>query len=136
MDNCVFCKIVKGEIPCIKIYEDDNFLVFLDIHPINKGHTLIIPKQHYNNLFEIDNKEILENYFIIIKKISDVLKKVLNSDGNSIHMDNNVEQKILHSHVHIIPRFNDDKIKMMSGGTDSKWDEMEEIGEKLKKELI
>ncbi len=61
MEECVFCNIANDQIPCVKVYEDDDFLAFLDIHPINKGHTLVIPKKHYENLFEID-EELLSKY--------------------------------------------------------------------------
>jgi histidine triad (HIT) family protein len=136
MDDCVFCKIIKGDIPCVNIYEDKNFLAFLDIHLINKGHVLVVVKEHFDNIFEIDDEEIISNYFRVIKKISGALAKITNADGNSIHMDNGVEQKIIHAHVHIIPRFNNDGLRMMVGGSEAEWNEMEKIGERIRKELI
>lgn len=109
MSDCIFCKIIKKKIPCYQIYEDDNFLAFLDIQPISKGHTLIIPKKHYNT-FEETPSDLLEKIMPIIQKIGIALKKSLAADGFNIGLNNGqaAGQLILHTHFHIIPRFNDD----------------------------
>ncbi len=113
MNDCLFCKIVSGEIPCNKIYEDENFLAFLDINPVNKGHILVIPKKHSKNILEIDSKTI-ENLIVVVKKLSKKIKKTLKADGINIIINNELEagQIIFHTHVHIIPRFAGDNLNI------------------------
>ena len=112
MNNCLFCKIVSGEIPCNKIYEDKNFLAFLDINPVNKGHTLVIPKKHSKNILDIE-EETLKNLMVVVQKLSKQIKTALKSDGINIIINNEpiAGQVIFHTHVHIIPRFDGDNIK-------------------------
>ena len=116
MKNCLFCKIVSGEIPCYKIYEDENFLAFLDINPVNPGHTLVIPKKHSRNVLEMDNNKTLGNLMLIVQKLSKQIKTALKSDGINIIMNNEpaAGQIIFHTHTHIIPRFLNDKLKQWS----------------------
>ena len=106
MDNCIFCKIIKGEIPCQKVYEDDKFLAFLDINPIAIGHTLLIPKTHYRWVYDIPN---FGEYWQVAQKIAvDIKNSALNPEYISfITMGNEVE----HAHIHIIPRNLDDSIQ-------------------------
>ena len=102
---CIFCKIIAGEIPCHKVYEDDKVLAFLDIKPLNLGHTLVIPKKHYENLEEI-NEEELTALTLAVKKIGRLVKEKLGVAGYNIS-ENNGEvagQEIMHLHFHIIPR--------------------------------
>ena len=87
MNDCVFCKIAQGKIPSDKIYEDDNFFAFLDINPNNPGHALIIPKNHYENIYTAPD-EILCDIGPIIKKIAIAVKKGINADGINIIMNN------------------------------------------------
>jgi len=133
MNDCLFCKIVSGEIPCNKIYEDENFLAFLDINPVNKGHILVIPKKHSKNILEIDSKTI-ENLIVVVKKLSKKIKKTLKADGINIIINNELEagQIIFHTHVHIIPRFAGDNLKHWPGKK-YKEGEAEIITKKLKK---
>lgn len=107
--DCLFCKIVAGEIPAHKVYEDDRFLAFLDIRPINLGHTLIIPKTHYRNLLDLPN-ELLTELGPLIKKIAIAVKEATGADGVNISWNNEpaAGQVIYHSHTHIMPRFVDD----------------------------
>lgn len=108
MDDCIFCKIVKKEIPCHKIYEDDYTLAFLDINPIIKGHTLVIPKKHFVNILDTDDF-YLSKVLKAVKKISNhYVKKgiangvnILNASGRS------AEQSVFHLHFHILARKND-----------------------------
>ena len=115
--NCIFCKIVKGEIPCSKIYEDEHTLAFLDIMPINKGHTLVIPKKHYKNIFDIPEEELCE-VMKAVKKIAPAIQDAANADGVNITSNNEeaAGQVVMHSHTHIIPRFKDDGLKHWSSG--------------------
>ncbi|MFA5737075.1 MAG: HIT family protein [Candidatus Paceibacterota bacterium] len=104
--DCLFCKIVSGKIPAYKIYEDDKFIAFLDIKPINFGHTLVIPKKHYRNLFDLPHDLTVE-IGPLIKKIALAVKEATNADGINIGWNNEpaAGQLIYHSHTHIIPRF-------------------------------
>lgn len=102
MNNCIFCKIVKGEIPTNKIYEDKNFLVFLDIKPVSDGHLLIIPKKHVIWMQEAEDKTI-SDIFKLTKKMMLALKKGLKCDYVQMSV---VGNEIPHFHVHLIPRYN------------------------------
>lgn len=114
MDDCLFCKIIKGEIGSFKVYEDDDFCAFFDAYPVNFCHTLVIPKKHYANIFEIPD-DLVSKYLIVVKKIANAIKKTVNADGINIEMNNfpAADQVILHSHIHIIPRFENDNIVHM-----------------------
>jgi histidine triad (HIT) family protein len=101
--DCIFCKIVRGEIPCMKIYEDENFLSFLDIEPVSDGHLLIIPKKHVVWMQEADDKTI-SSIFILAKKLMLALKKGLPCDYVQVGI---VGNEVPHFHIHLIPRYND-----------------------------
>jgi len=132
MDNCIFCKIIKGEVGADKIYEDEYFLAFLDITPVNPGHTLLIPKEHHKNLFEIPDNTLCE-IGPIIKKIAKAIKKATNADGINIGMNNEpaAGQIVFHSHIHIIPRFSDDGYKLWHGKEISS-EQSKETAEKIR----
>ncbi len=121
MTDCIFCKIIKGEMPCYKIYEDEDFLVFLDIMPVNKGHTLVISKQHYETIIDTPD-ELLEKMINIMKKVTKALKQ--DCDGVNIAQNNFKAsgQLVPHIHFHIIPRFESDGLKSWPQG---KYDENE-----------
>lgn len=106
-NNCIFCKIIKGEIPCHKIFEDKNFLVFLDIKPVNHGHLLVIPKKHVIWMQEADDKTITDIYKLS-KKIMLALKKGLECDYVQLSV---VGNEVPHFHVHLIPRYNNDVLR-------------------------
>ena len=126
MENCIFCKIVKGEIPSYKVYEDEQFFAFLDIHPLNKGHTLIIPKQHYRWVWDIQ-----EEYSQILNKIAKAIKKAFQTDYvQSVIMGDEVH----HAHIHLIPRFENDGHSNLPQPADYKEfskEEMKEFAEKI-----
>lgn len=109
---CIFCKIISGEIPSYKVYEDEKTLAFLDIKPINLGHTLVVPKNHYANLSEIPETE-LSNLILIVKKVAVLLAEKLNFSDYTISENNGplAGQSVPHIHFHIIPRFQDDKLE-------------------------
>ena len=133
MNECVFCKIAKGEIPADKIYEDNNFFAFLDINPNNPGHTLIIPKNHYENIYNLPD-EILCDIGPIIKKIASAVKQSVNADGINIIMnnDNAAGQIVPHAHFHIIPRFANDGLRHWTGKPYPNKEEISKIAEKIK----
>lgn len=103
--DCIFCKIIHGEIPSYKIYEDDSVLAFLDIHPNSNGHTLIIPKKHYTDIMDIDN-ETLIHIFDVARKIKSKLEATLHCDGITFIQNNGDVQEVKHYHLHIIPYYN------------------------------
>jgi len=111
MDDCIFCKIVKGEIPCQKIGENKEFLCFLDIKPVNEGHALIVPKRHFTDIMEFP-KELDEGYFTFVQEMAKRIVPAVKADGFNLGMNNGAAagQIIFHQHTHLIPRFNDDKL--------------------------
>lgn len=128
--DCVFCKIINGEIPSAKIYENNKVIAFLDISPVNKGHTLVVPKKHSENLLE-DNDEDLKECIILIKKLSKAIIKAINAEG--INVISNIKpaagQVIMHTHFHLIPRFKNDGLKHWPQGS---YNENEMIAYKIK----
>ena len=107
--NCIFCKIANGEIPSATLYEDEEFRVILDLGPATKGHALILPKEHYANLYEI-SEETAGKSIILAKKMVTRMKKALNCDGFNV-LQNNEEpagQTVFHYHMHLIPRYEGD----------------------------
>lgn len=106
--DCIFCKIVNGEIPSYKIYEDDSVFVFLDINPDTNGHTLVIPKKHYKDIFDID-EDTLKHIFNIAKKIMEQLKEQLHCDGFTLVQNNGVVQEVKHFHLHIKPVYTNEE---------------------------
>ncbi|MBM6617204.1 HIT family protein [Bacillus suaedaesalsae] len=106
MSDCIFCKIIQGEIPCAKVYENEHVLAFLDISQVSKGHTLVIPKTHKENVFEL-TPEIAQEIFKVVPKISNSIKKEFSPVGLNL-LNNNGEhagQSVFHFHLHIIPRY-------------------------------
>ena len=112
MQDCIFCKIIKGDILCQKIYEDDKVLAFLDISPISKGHALVVPKKHSIDLLEADDKD-LSAIISVCKKVANACMKGLKADGISLDVSTKpaAGQVVMHTHFHIIPRWKDDGLK-------------------------
>jgi histidine triad (HIT) family protein len=111
-NDCLFCKIVAGEIPSFKLYEDGATLAFLDIHPVNAGHTLVIPKNHSTNIFDIKSEDwaaVAE----AVRKVAIAIESGLGAAGVNLMMNNreHAGQVIDHPHMHIIPRFPGDGLK-------------------------
>ena len=110
-ENCIFCKLAGGEIPTATLYEDEDFRVILDANPAAKGHALIIPKEHYANLYELDD-ELAGKVLVLAKKMITKLTDILGCDWYTI-VQNNGEaagQTVFHFHMHLIPRFKDDGV--------------------------
>ncbi|WNY24940.1 HIT family protein [Methanolapillus millepedarum] len=107
--DCLFCKIASGEIPSLKIEEDGKHLAFLDIHPCSKGHTVVIPKKHSAAFAEMSERESAE-LFAFVNGVSKQIYKNLNADGLSIgtNVYEAAGQTVMHTHIHIIPRYNGD----------------------------
>lgn len=133
-DNCIFCKIANGDIPAATIYEDEDFRVILDLGPASKGHALILPKEHFANLYELSD-EVAAKVLIVAKKVITKMTEVLGCDGYNL-VQNNGEaagQTVFHFHMHLIPRYKDDQVGLgwnMGKLTD---EDKEEILSKLNK---
>lgn len=112
MDDCIFCKIIKGDIPSYTIYEDEIVKVILDINPVSNGHMLIIPKTHYVNLMDIDTS-VLSHIMNTSKDLYKKYKDKLNMDGLSITQNNDYGQEVKHYHLHLIPRYENDNIEFI-----------------------
>ena len=132
-DECIFCKIVRGEIPSRKIYEDIDIVAFLDINPANPGHVLIVPKEHSESIDEI-SENVLKKSIIVTKRIAIVVKKRLGADGINILQNNgqHAGQIVAHFHIHVIPRFPDDKVVITYQRAQLDDTQLEEMQDKLK----
>ncbi len=109
MEDCIFCKIIKGEIPNYTVYEDEHVLAFLDIHPHAKGHTIVVPKVHAENYFDL-NEDLLEHLSLGIKRAMEKIDKVLSPDGYNVGWNQGevAGQVVPHLHIHIMPRYEGD----------------------------
>jgi len=133
--NCIFCKLANGVFPTNFIYEDEDFKVILDANPATKGHSLILPKKHFKNVLDADD-EILKKALPLAKKLSNKLIEVLKCDGVNILQNNNeaAGQAVFHLHIHLIPRYKDEKEHIISWKPNKFSDEeMKNIAESLKK---
>ena len=108
-DDCIFCKLANGIFPTNSIYEDEDFNVILDLAPASKGHALILPKQHADNLYELPD-ETAGNAFVLAKKLAKIMKEKLGCDGLNVVQNNGTiaGQTVFHFHMHLIPRYEDD----------------------------
>ena len=135
MNDCLFCKIAQGEIPCEKVYEDEKVLAFLDINPINPGHILVIPKQHFDDMVSASG-EALRDLVTVSPKIAKAICEALGYKGFSFSTNNGgvAGQEIKHLHFHIIPRAKDDgHHTFVRGGY--KEGEIKEIAKKIIKKI-
>ena len=134
-EDCIFCKIIAGEIPSAKIYEDDKVLAFLDINPINPGHTLVIPKAHSGNLSAASEDDLVA-VIKAVKKLAPAVIKGVGAQGLNLGVNNGAAagQIVNHLHFHIMPRFEGDGYQLW-GGKPYKEGEMEEVAEKIRKFL-
>lgn len=107
--DCIFCKLANGDIPTSTLYEDEKFRIILDANPATRGHALILPKQHYANIFEID-EETLKDLIVLGKKLATVMRDRLHCDGVNVVQNNGkvAGQTVFHFHLHVIPRYEND----------------------------
>lgn len=136
MDNCVFCKIVKWETPSQRVYEDKAYIAFLDINPINFGHTLIIPREHYPSLHETPD-EVLSQMIKLVKKIAPAIVSAMKADGYNIGVNTGAAagQAVEHVHFHVIPRFSDDGFRAWAGRNRYGEGEMGATAKKIKEQI-
>ncbi len=135
-ENCIFCKIVNGEIPCAKVFENDDILAFLDISPFSFGHTLVIPKKHYANTLEFD-ATLAEKLMLAIQKIAPAIMNATNADGFNV-MQNNFAaagQTVFHAHWHIIPRKDGDNMPLWEQNSYENPEKMKKMAENIANKL-
>ncbi|MFA5877779.1 MAG: HIT family protein [Candidatus Staskawiczbacteria bacterium] len=134
MDDCIFCKIVKGEIPSYKIYEDNDVLAFLDINPFAKGHTLVIPKKHATWVWDLEEDE----YCVLLKAVRMIAKAIRKAFDTEWAVEGIAGLDVPHAHIHVIPRYIDDGLGAFPNKViDPKpsAEEMQKIAEKIKKAI-
>lgn len=131
--SCIFCKIIKKEIPAEIVYENDFSLAFLDIHPVNIGHALLLPKEHHENIFDIP-EELHAKLSIVSKKLATAVKESLSADGVNVTSNNGsaAGQLVFHAHIHIIPRYKDDGFTYWKGKRGYNEGESVETARKIK----
>ena len=132
-DDCIFCKLANGVFPTNTIYEDDSFRVILDLGPATKGHALILPKNHYANIYEIP-EDVAGDVMKLAKKMATHMTEKLNCDGFNL-VQNNGEaagQTVFHFHYHLIPRYKDDNQHILWKPTSPSAEELEELKDLLK----
>ena len=109
-DNCLFCRIVSGALPATIVYEDKNSLAFLDHRPLFHGHTLLVPREHFETLGDV-SPQLIEPYFKAAQLLSLVVESAMDAEGTFVAMNNRVSQSVPHLHVHIVPRRKKDGLK-------------------------
>ena len=112
INDCIFCKVIKGGLPSYKVHEDGSVVAFLDIFPIHPGHVLVVPKKHYVDIFDTPEKEMQE-LVAAAKRIAPAVMKATKADGINIGMNNKPAsgQVVMHAHLHVIPRYSNDGLK-------------------------
>ena len=134
--DCVFCKIVAGELPCFKLHEDEDTLAFMDINPLNDGHALVIAKGHHVNLFETPD-ETLAAVASAVKRVARAVREALAPDGLNVLQANGLAagQSVYHYHVHVLPRRSDDDAKINWGLRPGDMARVEELAGRIRARL-
>ena len=136
-DNaCIFCRIAQKQVPANLVYEDEKALAFLDIRPLNEGHTLVIPKAHYETIFDIP-QELITYLHGITKRVAIAVKKATKADGISIIQQNGkaASQEVFHLHIHVIPRYEGQKLPRFSDVKEADREKLSQTAEKIKRYL-
>ena len=129
MEDCIFCKIINGELPSKTVYEDDLIKVIMNINPNTNGHLLVLPKEHFVNINDITDEIITHSLKVIRENLYPLLKEKLNCEGLTIAENNELGQEIKHFHLHLIPRYPDDNADFQYD--ESKLIDLDEVFEKL-----
>lgn len=135
--TCVFCRIVRKEAPASILYEDDKVLVFLDIRPLNEGHTLIIPKKHYETVYDMP-EDLVCRIYKLVKRMAVALKAATEADGITIIQQNGhaAGQEIFHMHVHVVPRYEGQKLPHFHDLPNSSREQLQQAAERIKSQLM
>ena len=136
-ESCEFCKIVRKQAPVSIVYEDNMFLAFLDFKPFTEGHPLVIPKKHYEAIYDITDRE-LAGLFMIVKKVAIMVKHAMSADGISVVQNNGraADQHIFHIHVHVIPRYVGQKLPKPEEVPMTSRERLDAIAKLIKKQLV
>jgi histidine triad (HIT) family protein len=136
VDSCIFCKIAQKQVPSSLVYEDAETVAFLDIRPLNEGHTLVIPKEHYKNIFDIP-RELICYIHEVTKKVAQAVEKATHADGISIIQQNGeaAGQEIFHLHVHVIPQFEGKKLPRISEVSEADREKLSQTAAKIRQYL-
>jgi histidine triad (HIT) family protein len=131
-ENCIFCKIANGEIPSRTLYEDKDFRVIMDLNPATKGHALILPKEHYKNLYEISD-ETAAKVLPLAKKMATLMTDKLSAEGFNLIQNNNeiAGQSVFHFHMHLIPRYSDDNQNLVMKANEVSAEELDKIKDQI-----
>ena len=135
-EDCIFCKIAKGEIHSATVYEDSHFTVILDVNPATKGHCLIIPKEHFDNIYDLDG-ETAGKLFALATCIARAMRDALKCDGLNL-VQNNGEiagQTVNHFHLHLIPRYEGDGLNLNWPQQEISAEQLEEIRQSIKQSI-
>jgi len=136
-NNCVFCRIVQKELSSSNVYEDDKVLAFMDIRPVNEGHTLVIPKQHFEGILDIP-EELNAYVNKIVKRVAVAVQKATHADGLSIIQQNGraANQDVFHLHVHIIPKFEGQNTPRFRDLSEVSREQLDQTASKIKSHLL
>jgi histidine triad (HIT) family protein len=136
VNSCVFCKIARKQAPASLVYEDENVLAFLDIRPLNEGHTLVIPKEHYVTIFEAP-EELVAHLHRIVKRVALAAKESTKADGISIIQQNGkaAGQEIFHLHVHVIPRYEGQKLPRFGEISEADREKLNQVAANLRRHI-
>ncbi len=136
MSDCVFCKIVLGEIFSFKVFESENAFAFLDINPASKGHSLVVPKKHFEN-FEDVSEQVLKELILSVQRTAKAVKKAVGCSGFNIFVSNgkSAGQVIFHLHFHIVPRFENDSVGLNWNTVSFAEKELEQLALKIKNQF-
>ena len=134
--DCIFCKIIAGEIPCFKLHEDDDTLAFMDINPANEGHALVIPKEHSADVHAVSDAAIIATV-LTAKKVASAIHKTLNPDGMNLLQCNGpaAAQSVFHFHMHVLPRREGDELKLNWGLSPGDMDAIGELAQRIRANL-
>ena len=134
--ECLFCKIIGGAVPATRVYEDENVIAILDINPVNIGHTLVISKAHYDNLYTLP-ADLLSAMSLVVQKLAIAIKHAVAADGINIEMNNEraAGQLLDHAHIHIVPRYENDGFTHWKGKRGYEPGEAEIVSGKIKASL-
>jgi len=134
--DCLFCKIIAGEIPCFKLFENDDTLAFMDINPANEGHALVIPKEHARDVYAVSDTAITATVKTA-KKIAAAIDKTLNPDGLNLLQCNGpaAAQSVFHFHMHVLPRRKGDELKLNWGLEPGDMDTIDTLAERIRGNL-
>jgi histidine triad (HIT) family protein len=132
-EDCIFCKVLAGDIPSERIYEDDHTIAVMDINPWTRGHAVVIPRKHAENLFEIEDGE-LEHVALAAKRVATAMRDRLGCDGVNLLQSNGAAawQTIFHLHFHVIPRYEDDPLELPTRPKPASPEELAEVAREIR----